>query len=893
MPKRGDRIFGFELTEELGEGAFAKVFLAHQSELADRPVALKVAVSLNDEPRKLARLQHTNIVPVYSTHQGDGLHAVCMPYLGSLTLDHLLKSMSNRPGSLPKSGRELLSTLYDKQSTTVESRSDSLPGQISPKTSAESSVATPILDMMVRYSHVEAVLWMGARVADGLAHAHERGILHLDLKPANVLLTDDGQPMLLDFNLSIDLNNLDSFQAVRLGGTLPFMSPEQLEAFAGGQRHLDERSDLYSLGLILFEFLTGKSAYTRRVGRMKDVVKKQIADRRQKAPSLRLLNPAITPAVEAIVQKLLDPDRTRRYQSASQLREDLERQLSNLPLKYAPDRSVPERVRKWQRRHPRLATACLVGLAAGIFVIMPATAIAIRQNQIAQRKMQLETAEAKQLWQESIEEARVLQILLATRVGGRAQLDEGIQRSKEILEKYGIGKNADWMKQPLFARLSENEQHQLRLDFGEMLLFMARGEHIRASDSPKPLNELGFESALHWNTLAVNCYPPNRLPKKLIEQRSRLLKLLEHTVDDASIPDLPGDASAEYDAYHNGVDYATTGHYREALELLLPFTDAHPRHYQSWFVRGICHENLGEYKDASHCWTVCISLSPDLKYAHFNRGLARLKDSDFASANRDFTKALELQPGLTDALINRAIARKGLKDYRGAVADLDAVIAKPCNSVRVRFLRSEINDLDNKLDDAKSDREQAMKMKPLDELDWSTRGYARMSSEPAAALKDLDKAITLNPRSSDSLINKSIVLAEFLNRPHDAIAVFDKFLDYYPDHIGVRLGRGVVLARVGECKKARLDVEECRKQKLTPFFLFQAAGIYVQISRHEKDTDAKQEALLLLGNALRNGFSDLELFQTDTDLNPIRDDPEFKRLLQIAAGLKKSGTEMK
>ncbi len=890
MPKRGDRVFGFELTEELGEGAFAKVFLALQSELADRPVALKVAVSLNDEPRKLARLQHTNIVPVYSTHHGDGLHAVCMPYLGSLTLDHLLKSMSTRPGSLPKSGRELLSTLYDKQSTTVENRSDSLPGQISPKTSAESSVATPILDMMVRYSHVEAVLWMGARVADGLAHAHERGILHLDLKPANILLTDDGQPMLLDFNLSIDLNNLDSFQAVRLGGTLPFMSPEQLEAFAGGQRHLDERSDLYSLGLILFEFLTGKSPYPRRTGRMKEVVQEQIDDRRQKPPSLRLLNPAITPAVEAIVQKLLDPERTRRYQSASQLREDLERQLSDLPLKYAPDRSVPERVRKWQRRNPRLAIACAVALVAGVFVLMPATMIAVRLNQIAQRKMQLETIEAKQLWQQAIEEAQMLQVILATRTGERAQLDEGIERGKVVLEKYGIGQNADWMKQPLFARLSESEQNQLRLDIGEMLLFMARGEEIRASDSLESQRQLGYESALHWNVLAVNCYPPDRLPKKLINQRTELLELLALNSDDLAIPERPGGASAEYDAYYDGVDFAIDGRYREGLELLIPFTDAHPSHYESWFARGKCHENLGEYKDAAHCWTVCISHSPDLKFAHFNRGLARLKDSDYASANRDFTKELELQPGLVDALINRAIARKGLKDYRGAIADLDAVIAKPCNSVRVRCLRSEINDLDKKLEDAKVDREQAKKMQPLDELDWSTRGYARMTTEPEAALKDLDEAIALNPRSSDALINKSIVLSEFLNRPHDAIAVFDKFLDYYPDHIGVRLGRGVVLARVGECKKARLDVEECRKQKLTPFFLFQAAGIYAQISRHERGTDAKQEALVLLGNSLRHGFSDLELFQTDTDLNPIRDDEEFKRLLQIAAGLKKSGT---
>ena len=148
LPSRGDRIFGFELVDELGEGAFAKVFRARQSDLADRLVALKIALSLNDEPRKLARLQHTNIVPIYSTHQDGVLHAVCMPYLGSLTLDHLLKNMSAGHGSLPRSGRELLSTLFEKHSATLEERSRACPDTAPVPVAVESAAATPILDMM-------------------------------------------------------------------------------------------------------------------------------------------------------------------------------------------------------------------------------------------------------------------------------------------------------------------------------------------------------------------------------------------------------------------------------------------------------------------------------------------------------------------------------------------------------------------------------------------------------------------------------------------------------------------------------------------------------------------------------------------------------------------------
>src|SRR5262249_20105309 len=102
-------------------------------------------------------------------------------------------------------------------------------------------------------SYVQAVLWLGARLADGLAHAHERGILHRDLKPANVLLTEDGQPLLLDFNLSEDTKLSAGAPAAFIGGTLPYMAPEHLTAFLDRTHGVDARSDLYSLGVILYE----------------------------------------------------------------------------------------------------------------------------------------------------------------------------------------------------------------------------------------------------------------------------------------------------------------------------------------------------------------------------------------------------------------------------------------------------------------------------------------------------------------------------------------------------------------------------------------------------------------------------------------------------------------
>src|SRR5207244_1261487 len=134
-------------------------------------------------------------------------------------------------------------------------------------------------------------------LADGLAHAHDRGILHRDLKPANVILTDDGRPMLVDFNLAEDTKSRGQAERASVGGTLPYMAPEHLEAFGGGSAsRLDGRSDIFSLGVILFELLTGRHPFAPyRKRKAREVVPIMIADRRKPPPRLRKLNPAISP----------------------------------------------------------------------------------------------------------------------------------------------------------------------------------------------------------------------------------------------------------------------------------------------------------------------------------------------------------------------------------------------------------------------------------------------------------------------------------------------------------------------------------------------------------------------------------------------------------------------
>jgi tetratricopeptide (TPR) repeat protein len=163
-----------------------------------------------------------------------------------------------------------------------------------------------------------------------------------------------------------------------------------------------------------------------------------------------------------------------------------------------------------------------------------------------------------------------------------------------------------------------------------------------------------------------------------------------------------------------------------------------------------------------------------------------------------------------------------------------------------------------------------------------------MRLEPAAAIEDFDKALALNPRSLEALLNKSIALSETLRRPNEAVVVLDRLLDYYPDHVLARAGRGVVLARIGECERARKDAVECLRHDRTPFLLYQMAGLYAQISRHESGNDARREALQLLELALKNGFTDVAMLKSDSDLDPIRHDAEFERLADAAKKLNRS-----
>ncbi len=368
FPEIGEVLAGFRLLAELGRGATGRVFLAAQPSLADRPVVLKVTPRGREEHLSLARLQHMNIVPLYSEHvlQARNLQFLCMPFLGGATLAQVLELLNNNQPPAQRTGKQLIQLIDQVQSRLPIT----LPSW------------GPFRQFLTRCTYIEAIISIGACLADGLQYAHDRGLVHMDIKPSNVLLAGDGQPMLLDFHLARGPITAGGTAPAWLGGTPEFMSPEQEDALAAVRQGravrqaVDGRADIYSLGLMLYQALGGprlESAATT-------------------LPPLHRCNPRVSVGASDIIHKCLSRNPRDRYPDAVRLASDLRRHLGNLPLCGVPNRSWAERWRKWRRRRP---SALSRGLILAVLVLSLSAAAASGWFVYRQRVQNVEAALAQ------------------------------------------------------------------------------------------------------------------------------------------------------------------------------------------------------------------------------------------------------------------------------------------------------------------------------------------------------------------------------------------------------------------------------------------------------------------------------------------------------------------
>jgi eukaryotic-like serine/threonine-protein kinase len=661
LPCAGEAFGDFQLLSEIGHGGLGRVFVATQSSLGDRPVVLKITPCRGDEHLSLARLQHTHIVPLLSVidEPERNLRVLCMPYFGGLTLAELLEQFGDRPPS-QRTGRQFLDALNDAQAAAPIP----LPLGRDP--------ATPFLE---RASYIQAVCWVGACLAEALKYAHDRGLLHLDVKPSNVLLTANHQPMLLDFHLAHEpLRPGDPGTA--FGGTPAYMSPEQKLAMAaikeGGTipQPIDGRADIYSLGLVLHEALSG--ALPEDVSR---------------PPPLWRCNPQVSRGLADIIAKCLCDNATDRYAEAGALAADLWAHLNDLPLKGVANRCLAERWRKWRRRKPHLLH--LIGMFAVVLAVT-AAALVITFLAISHRvdEARVSLAEGQQLLKKGrhADAANTLQRGLSQLEGlpgnedlrheiqSRLQLASGAQLAQqlhEIADRFRLLYGSEaipaaklevlraqcrefWDKRDLILERLGTERktaiqdriHQDLLDLailGADMRVRLAGKNGITTARQEALEVLAQAEALFGNSAVL--YHERRV-------HAEALGLLEIAGEARHLAaECPPRKAWEH--YAVGRSLLNSGQLEAAASHLGRAVALQPDGLWPNFYQGICCYRLGRYEDAALAFTASISLAPNIAGCHFNRALAFVALGRGDRALTDLDRALELDPGFAEADLQR------------------------------------------------------------------------------------------------------------------------------------------------------------------------------------------------------------------------------------------------
>jgi serine/threonine protein kinase/Flp pilus assembly protein TadD len=898
LPEVSEELFGFRLRHELGRGAYARVFLAEQAELAGRPVVLKVSAIEGTEPQTLAQLQHTHIVPVYSVHEdgGAGLRALCMPYFGGASLSQVLHALWKETDR-PTRGEQLVRALVavSSEPPVSDSVADPPPDPPPPVGGGQgggggaSAGPTP-LDLLKAGSYVRAAAWIVARLAEALQHAHERGVLHRDIKPSNVLLAADGQPLLLDFNVAENVKGVQAQKRAVLGGTVAYMAPEHLRAIANRDpvqaAQVDRRSDVYSLGMVLYELLTGCSPFDQSgsYSPMLPVVLIMAMERGKTVPSLRVRRPDVPWGLESIVRKCLAPDPSARYQRAEDLAEDLRRFLADQPLKFAPELSRVERLQKWARRHPRLTYAGAVASLAALLLGAAGAALADARGDLASTHARLEVAQSQDK-RRAFEEGTVRALCLVnTTTDLYDHLREGVTVCEKTLGLYGILDRDDWQDGADWRRLNPEERERLGRDARELVLLLAWArDRTGARDAESARAAL----ALLDRAQAIRGLSPSRA---LWEDRAAYLERLG---DAAAVKAARAEVArlkpeGARDHYMLATAYARSGRYPDAVAELNRALTLNSRHYWSWVQRGICYQEMGKNALAAADFSVCIGLWPEFAWGHFNRACALDRSGNRVEAIRDYSAALERDPNFLLPYVNRGLARLELKQYAPALADFDKAAALGRDDAVLHTGRGvALEGLGRHKEAdaafaAASQRSATATAEVRRRLRW-VYGFAVAGRLPGRAREAFDEVLRERPAHPQALYGRAMLLAQ-AGQLDEAIAAFNRAVEGAPNFVEARRFRAVLLARAGQLEAASQDINWClEREPEEGATLYAAACVAARAAEQCGDAKAAQQvkaqAFAFLRRALDRGYG-RDKADADPDLRCLRRHPEFRQLLQ-------------
>jgi eukaryotic-like serine/threonine-protein kinase len=660
FPSVGDWLGDFHLVAELGRGLRGQVFLARQASLAGRLVVVKVTPHGGTEHHALARMQHTHVVPLYAAYDDPErrLRVLVLPYFGGASLAAVLDRLGP---TLParRAGQEFWQAL-------------AAVGAAGPAPGHATAGPPPRL---ARAGYADIVCWVGACLADALAFAHESGLLHLDVKPSNVLLTADGQPMLLDFHLARAPLAAGDAAPPWLGGTRGYLSPEQeaaLDCVRFGRpvaRAVDGRSDVYSLGVVLYEALAGRPA--------------------KEGTPLYRLNACVSRGLSDVIRRCLAARPEDRYPDAAALADDLRRHLAGLPLRGVRNRDLRERWRKWRRRRPYAAG--VIGLAAVVLAAAVSMGVGMSQR-VRQAAQALEEGEGELREGRNASARAAFQRGLAVlgdlpfRAAPAGELAAGLRRAERAEAAEELHRVADQLRgvyggdAPAGGELAALER------LGRRFWTDRREIQATLADLPAAAQALVradlTELALLWSYLQVRLAGPGgaRAARQealqvlgaverefgpdvvvheeraeharelgLAEEANRLARLAAET---------PARSSRE--RYALGCRRLRGGDLDGARAELERAAELEPEAFWAHYYLGRCATRQGRHEDAVACFTTCAALRPRRAFCYLHRAAALAALGRLDKALRDADRALELDPKHQEAHSLRETLRKRL-----------------------------------------------------------------------------------------------------------------------------------------------------------------------------------------------------------------------------------------
>jgi eukaryotic-like serine/threonine-protein kinase len=717
---------GYEILGELGRGGMGVVYLARQVDLKRR-VALKMILAgfhadsrerarFRTEAEAVARLQHPHIVQIYEVGDLDG-----RPFFSMELVDG---------GSLDRT----------------------IAGTPQPPTRAAQLVET---------------------LARAMDHVHRHGIIHRDLKPSNVLLTVDGVPKITDFGLAklLDLGPGETPTDAFIG-TPSYMAPEQA---SGQSRAIGPGSDVYALGAILYEMLTGRPPF-----RAETALDTALLVITQEPVAPTRLQPKVPRDLETICLKCLEKEPRRRYPDAGELADDLARFLAGEPIRARPI-SAWQRGVKWAKRRPSAAALVAVSGVATLALL----SLGLWFDAVERHRLEGLRAEARQLISRgrvafAAEDWQAARLHLASALAklgpepsladAKAQVEPLLAVVNQRLADQGVADRRRarrrsferWRDEVLFhgtmpvdvdaavsmqraesaarealatvglaidtpeARaldppLSPDEEAEIIPGCYELLLVLAD-----ALAQPLPSRVPGDHRgrvvrALRILDRAAGLRPPTRAYHL---RRSRFLASLGDEPaamrEKERAASLQPDGAIDYflagvDSFLGSEGRSEPGALARAIDSFDHTLRLQPGHFWAGYYLAVCNLNSGRPDLAKAYLTTCLSRRPDFVWLYLLRGFALGKLREFPAAEADFQKASELGPN-DDAryalLVNRAAIRFHQAKFAAAAVDLDRAIALKPDGYRAHLNLALLLKERKKYDEAVAELDRAVRLGP-------------------------------------------------------------------------------------------------------------------------------------------------------------------------------------